>query len=939
MRCRGRVLILLAVLTVVSPSRAAGASKGLAACDDQVRARPDFYGSYLCFYLVALRENAWQEAGRRLETILSKNPENHFARGYLAQIEADQGHDRAEDLFRVAAEGFVSRRDRTAEAYVRISFAYFLMRRERLAEAGAEAAKARAAAEAQRDDPYLVSRAAVAQAAIANLKEEYGRAWTLLKNVEGRLFPDGPLDLRTFWLSSMGKTCWATGRHEEAFGSYRREAELVRQTGNLSQEANALQNMVLLAAALGRDREEIVGLARQALAAAIAGGNQGAEGRAHAFLAEQTEGREALDHAGRSLALGREMKNPAGVLLALRAYSNAVLEFDPAEAFRSIEEAIEMSRRYGNLSETARNVAARSALRWKKGPREAAVADSLEALDAIEASRDLQPDIEMRARRFAQWSHVYETVVGRLLSGHLREPPKPSGEDLALAFWVSERSRARSLLDELDAARATPLIAPESPLASRRAAVLEEIVSAQRRLVDPALPETKRQDLIRSVERLEVEEASLREEMARAHPAFAALRRPAFASLREVQEALLEDEALLAFQVGRGTDSRTFRGGSWVFAITRDRVAIYPLPDRSDLDRAIELFLGLFDRRDGSEAAGAARLYGVLLRAALGDLPSRVQRLVILPDESLHRLAFSVLRPAPEGAPIAARYEITIAPSATLWLRWRKSGSSPTGAGALALADPALPGAGRMGKPVSPLMRQWALGLASRLSPLRYARAEGRSAVQRLGGESRLLVGEEATERFLKTAEIERFGTLHFATHALLDDEHPERSAVLLAPGHQREDGLVQIREIVNLHLAGPLVVLSACRSASGSVWRGEGVMGLARAFFQAGARTVVGSLWPLRDEDAAAFFEAFYRHLSHGTSVAAAHAGAQRERIDAGAPAAAWAGVVALGDGDLVPLPGGRRGFSFSWWYALLLAVVLAAAGTLILRLRRRAA
>ena len=84
--------------------------------------------------------------------------------------------------------------------------------------------------------------------------------------------------------------------------------------------------------------------------------------------------------------------------------------------------------------------------------------------------------------------------------------------------------------------------------------------------------------------------------------------------------------------------------------------------------------------------------------------------------------------------------------------------------------------------------------------------------------------------------------------------------------------------------------------------------MSLARAFFQAGAHTVVASLWRLRDDEAADFFDRFYRHLGKGAGVAAALQDAQRELIAKGAPAAAWAGLVVLGDGDLVPLPGGTE-------------------------------
>ena len=201
---------------------------------------------------------------------------------------------------------------------------------------------------------------------------------------------------------------------------------------------------------------------------------------------------------------------------------------------------------------------------------------------------------------------------------------------------------------------------------------------------------------------------------------------------------------------------------------------------------------------------------------------------------------------------------------------------------------------------------------------------------------SRILAGAEATERFLKTADLTQFEILHLAAHAVHDEQHPDRSAVLVAAGGDAEDGLLQIREIVDLRLDGRVVVLAACRSASGALWRGEGVMGLARAFFQSGANAVVGSLWPLRDQEAAAFFEDFYRHLADGTSVGAALAQAQRDRMRAAAPPAAWAGLVALGDGSLVPFPGGRVAPAPRGRWALAASVL---AVTVVLFLRRRRA
>jgi CHAT domain-containing protein len=146
---------------------------------------------------------------------------------------------------------------------------------------------------------------------------------------------------------------------------------------------------------------------------------------------------------------------------------------------------------------------------------------------------------------------------------------------------------------------------------------------------------------------------------------------------------------------------------------------------------------------------------------------------------------------------------------------------------------------------------------------------------------------------------------------------HPERTAVLLAPGAEgTDDGFLQVREIVELPLSGQVVLLSACRTAAGSVVPGEGALGLAHAFFRAGARTVVATLWTVRDTDAGAAFSLIADALGRGDSVAAAVATARRELVRQGAPAAAWAGLVVMGDGAHVPFPGGR-GFEPTWWSA----------------------
>ena len=194
------------------------------------------------------------------------------------------------------------------------------------------------------------------------------------------------------------------------------------------------------------------------------------------------------------------------------------------------------------------------------------------------------------------------------------------------------------------------------------------------------------------------------------------------------------------------------------------------------------------------------------------------------------------------------------------------------------------------------------------------------------GAGTRTYAGDAASENVLKMQlSSERFALIHFGTHAVLDSGHPERTAVLLAPGNEEDDGLLQMREIVGLDLADAVVVLSACSSASGEYLGGEGVMGLAHAFFQAGARAVVAATHPVQDEEAAELMSVFARRLGSGRSVASALFEARRESIAAGKPAHAWAGFIVLGDGDYSPLENGGKSASNRTFFTMVVMAMLA--------------
>jgi len=531
--------------------------------------------------------------------------------------------------------------------------------------------------------------------------------------------------------------------------------------------------------------------------------------------------------------------------------------------------------------------------------RDAALEASHRSVRSVEAVRNLQVDTLARARTVKYNLSIFESFVGWLL----REDTGRSPEDIATAFDILERMRARSLLDELDAAGAKS--SGDGPLADERENVLRRIAVVQRALMLADLDRDERLDQLDRLRALERNERGLRVRLAAENPLVAQVRQPRLAGVREVQESLRENEALVSFQIADWTRKDFFYGGSWIVVVTANDVEAYRIADQSELVPALEMYRAVMMDTGTTPVGGSARLYRDLFGTALDKLPKSVQRLIIVPDGALHGLPFGTLRATAGSLPLTLRYEIDVVPSATLWRRWRQRKRPGERVPALAFADPRWNESAHALDPAE--TREGVLGDTVELRGLPFALREGKALVRRLGGSSELLTGVRASESRLKSLDLSRFDVLHFATHTMIDHDRPERSGVLLSPGDGAEDGLLQMREIVELGLDGNTVVLSACRSATGRLIPGEGVTGLAQAFFVGGARIVIGSLWPLKDDEAAVFFDAFYGHLAQGTSASAALNGARRELIESGAEDSSWAAIVLLGDGDFIPFPGGR--------------------------------
>jgi CHAT domain-containing protein/tetratricopeptide (TPR) repeat protein len=875
-----------------------------AACRALFAEKPDDYESAACFARVALDERLWPESRRAFDALIAAHPANLWLPLAYGNAWVARSPERAEQLYRRAADGFKASAHREGELLARSTLRTFLFPRGRVDEAAREAARVVEIGDAS-TDPLLKAAAWSLHALhIQDTGGDLGHALRLLKQAESAIFPGGPYRLKRANLVSLGQVASRLARFDEALAIYARLDALATEEANAPDQAiarfNVFNTMAMKENVLPtpHGREGLMQRASQALAAGRAAPHELVTIRSHGALAEllaKAPGARAaaLQHVTECLTLATRARRPHDEAFCSWIEAAIRKSTEPELARAAEIRALDATARADNPRTDAYSAGRHMRHSWSTRPRDTAVRDSLLAIDTLETLRALQDDADSSAALFSAWTLDYYWLSGRLLQ-------EDRVEDVALAFSITERMRGRSLLDVLDRSGAAP--DPTHVAMIERTNALESIAAVQRRLMDPVLDAVRRSALLTELERHEDRVREARRQIALAFPDRRRAQ-PAFASLAAVQSSLLDHEAFLSFQIGLWeTYEGDNGGGSWLVAVTNDGTTVHRLPDRTRLSPVIPVFVGLLQAGDGRETAAAVRLYEELLADAVAALPRRITRLVVAADGALHHLPLESLRATPASPPLGAQYELVHVPSATLWRHWRTTPRTKDAGRLLSFADPAV--AASAGAADS---RNAVLFDGLRLGRLPRAREESR-AIERHIAATRALVDADASERALKDTDLRTYDVLHFAAHAVADESHPERSAVLLAAGDGREDGLLQVREIQALDLDGRIVVLSACQTASGAVQSGEGVLSLARAFFEAGAHAVVGSRWPLRDDDAAVLFDAFYRRLADGASLAEALKGTQDEARAAGRPATAWAGLVLLGNGDLRPFLGAPR-------------------------------
>ncbi|MCS6817129.1 MAG: CHAT domain-containing protein, partial [Blastocatellia bacterium] len=225
-----------------------------------------------------------------------------------------------------------------------------------------------------------------------------------------------------------------------------------------------------------------------------------------------------------------------------------------------------------------------------------------------------------------------------------------------------------------------------------------------------------------------------------------------------------------------------------------------------------------------------------LYRLLIEPLPLRFsgQPLVVVPHGVLHAVPFAALFDGERY--LLDRAEVSFTPSAAVYALCRK----------------------RKRLEAAPLV---AFGVSLEHIPQTLEEVE---QIGRIFQNAHIFMGERATlENFFTAAP--QAGVLHIATHGAFRPDNPMFSGLRLA------DGWLAARDLYSLRLKAELVVLSACETGLGKQVRGEGLVGLTRAFLYAGARAVLVSLWKVADVSTAELMVRLYRHLKAGQSKAEA--------------------------------------------------------------------
>lgn len=614
---------------------------------------------------------------------------------------------------------------------------------------------------------------------------------------------------------------------------------------------------------------------------------------------------KALDYYTQAVALHRSVQNDRQLATTLKNFG--IFQREEGQIPKALEylnEARTLSARVGDQDTEASILFELAKIESGRGDLLAARKLIEQAIARSESIRINLKSQSLRTSYLASVRQYYEFEIEVLMRLHQQRPDEGFA---AAAIEVSEKSRARSLLELLSEARAEIQQGVDASLIEREGHLRRLIAEAserQTRLLSGKYTEEKALAASKEIDALTTEYDHVQARIRQSSPRYASLVKPAPLSVAEIQKQVLDQNTLL-LEYALGEQK------SFVWVVSHDAVKSFELPGRATIEQGAKRFYQLLTERgaavsnetfaqrkqrldhvDTDYPQAAASLSRMLLGPVAAELGQK--RLLIVAEGLLQYVPFAALPLGGDVArPLIVEHEIVNLPSASVlaMLREEFGNRKPASKGVAVLADPVftandarLAQAVRTAAPNSPFVEAQRSAVESGINDLvrlRFSRQEA-DEIARLAGERRNLKAVDfAANRATATdARLSDYQIVHFATHGLINNQHPNLSGVVLSLVDEQgraQNGFLRLYDIYNLKLNADLVVLSACQTALGKEIKGEGLVGLTRGFMYAGAPRVVATLWRIDDRASADMMRRFYEAmLKDGLRPAAALRAAQ---------------------------------------------------------------
>ncbi len=692
--------------------------------------------------------------------------------------------------------------------------------------------------------------------------------------------------------SNIGHVQRELGNYDQALVSYQKSLELGREAQTPNLTLTTLNNIGVLYKTLG-EYEKALDYYQQSYVIS----EEISEPRSMAttsknlgkLLWEMGNIEEAEDHYRKALKLRRKIANPYDIASSLNTMTDLALEngkYDQALQYARQIEAIgdstdsydilqDAERYYGKIHRQQGNNAPaleyfkkeyaysqylppakqlgplqRLAEQYHKMNSDSAIVYGEKAIDIIEEHRsNAGASSELKSGYLGRHTDFYTQVASWILT---------YSQDLSRAYTLVEQAKARSLSDEL--AQASQNIDQQLPEdirieRNKRRNRIDSLYSSLERTAN----DKKRNQIQKKIREAELNYSAYENKLHTQYPELKSLQSPEPITLNRAQALTDRQTAVLEYAVAGDQ--------LIIFLISKDMVRAEQSSLSSDNEPLHEKLTSWVADFKGAILANAARaelrnqsntLYNALLKPFEDELTG-FSNLIIVPDGALAYLPFEAISQGDQY--LIENFNIKYVPSLTSLTLLQKT-NAPNRQDLLAIAGSQFSDNNNRNRSIR----------KSSLSALPSTSMEVDSIASQFQRSTTLKNGEISEQKFKEMLQNNSYRYLHLATHGIIDENYPSRSGLALSTegelsASSQEDGMLRSSEIFGLNIECDMVVLSACNTGLGKVVKGEGMLGMQRAFFYAGASTVVVSLWNVYDRSTASFMNEFYKSLNNHTT------------------------------------------------------------------------